>query len=172
MEDLMNKQIIRLFLLLFICLLAGCSWFERGQPVAFESVAQEPLRATDDQPLLLVINNVQELDAIKRTRTQKLGDYTKVNYQRVFTIQVAHQVAPTSGYFLTVRQITRARDRVTIDATLTSPTGNQGMDVVRRPYHIVAIPKDATWRGPIRFTLVVDRTMMAEMTYNFLNSQF
>ena len=147
-----------------------------GQALSFTTVDQGTgLRAgfQSQTPALYVIANAQDVDTLAQTvltidpqfydmQQQIVDQLRQLDYNHSFAVLILHGQRSSTGYGVTVQQLTRNDHRVRIGARLTEPGFMQGAGAAfTDPYHIVAVGKEGVWGQPIDFELYVGGQVVA-----------
>jgi hypothetical protein len=153
-----------------------------GTILAFTTIAQgEHISAKQllEKPHIIIITNAQEVDAALR---QVAGDppalertphpveqARQIDYDRSFAILTLQGGQGTSGYSITVKQVSRQGNQVQVQASFVRP-GEDGTPVGTSavetdPYHLIAVPKTGTWGQDVRFELIDKGKVVAETTH-------
>lgn len=153
-----------------------------GQALSFTTIDQGDFLRGGSQlqtPTLHVIANAQDVGTLAQTvltldpqfydkQQQIVDQLSKLDYNRSFAVLVLHGQRSSTGYGVTVQQLTRDDHRVRIGARFTEPGFMQGAGAAfTDPYHIVAVPKEGMWGQPIDFELYVGGQVVAR-TLHFI----
>jgi hypothetical protein len=164
------KIIILLGLLLFI--ITACQ--TREQELSFETIAQGDGFYTGqgyggEKPNLLVTASLDEINkpGLDVQFPSEVADQLRqLDYDRFFTILVLHGRVGSTRVSVTVQQITRQDEKVTIRAEFVKPSpGTRSEPAFTSPYHLVAVSKRGEWGQQIHFVLVVDSEEVAETSH-------
>jgi hypothetical protein len=126
------------------------------------------------QSSIIIIASTQEVDAALRqaggnppeltARLHPIDKVRQLDFTRYVAILVLQGKQPTSGYSVTVEQITRQTEQVKVQAKFIQPNG-AASEVGTDPYHLVAIPKEDLSGKLLRFELVDDMKVVAETAH-------
>lgn len=158
-----------------VTLLAGLTaCASKDVELLFETMARDQGFFTGEgygreEPNLLVISQIADIDTpgLEVRFPAALADQLRVlDYDRFFAILALQGLHGSGGFQITVQRISRRGDTVFVQASFVEP----GPDDFRTwgftsPYHLVVVPKEASWRRSIRFVLMKDDRSVAETTH-------
>jgi hypothetical protein len=169
MKRLFNLTGGLLRLLLLLPLITACQ--PKEQDLAFETIAQSDIiNYREEKPALLVIAKADEINPLVQNVLAEDPALTtqlrQLDYDRVFAILVFQGRKGSTGYIVTVRQITRQGNQVTVKAEFVEPSlGTFIKPAFTSPYHLVAVSKQGKWGQQIRFVLMTDTQIVAESSH-------
>lgn len=161
------KNVLGLMMLLFI--ITACK--PQIEELSFETIAQRDfINYREENPALFVITNDDEIETLVSNvlaEDPALADQLRqLDYDRFFAILVLQGRKGSTGYAVTVKQIVRQGNQVTIDAEFVEPLpGTRRNPAFTSPYHLVAVSKEGQWGQEIKFVLVVNGATVAETTH-------
>jgi hypothetical protein len=179
-EPAMQKRWIWLLPWIVVLMVGGCGIGESGQPLTFTTIAQDSVMGSYRDvaaPEIFVIATAQEAQDIAREvleadpqfqdqRQRMAEQLTQTDFERSFAILVTPGTAIPSVHSITVQQIVRQGDEVSVQAQSESwKPGESRPAVATDPVHIVAVVKTDTWNRQIQFKFVVDGTLAVEMAH-------
>lgn len=141
------------------------------EELPFETLAQRDfINYREENPALLVITNDDEIKTLVPNvlvEDPALADQLRqLDYDRSFAILVLQGQKRSTGYAVTVKQIVRQGNQVTIDADFVEPLPSTfRKPAFTSPYHLVAVSKEGQWGQEIKFVLVVNGETVAETTH-------
>jgi hypothetical protein len=150
--------------------------------LAFTTIAQGIDFTSDpllEKPQITIITNAQAVDTALR---QAAGDppvlernqhpveqARQIDYGRFFALLVLQGKQGSSGYSVTVDRVVRQGNQVQVLATFVRPaedgTPVATLAVITDPYHLISIPKTGTWGQDVRFELVDQGKVVAEVIH-------
>jgi hypothetical protein len=153
--------------------LPGCNAFAPQTPLPFQTLAQaEFLSGTDGKTRLTVAATAQEGDAfaVKLRKASAppaaLERLYQIDYRSSFALLVVRQSVGSGGFQITVQEITRQGNQVSIRVSFGSPNPNEvQIQSFTAPYHLVTVSKSGTWGQPIHFVVLADNQVIAETTH-------
>ncbi len=160
-------NVLGLMMLLFA--LAACK--PQIEELSFETLAQgDFINYREENPALFVIMSHDEIETLLSnvlTEDPALADQLRqLDYNRFFAILVLQGRKGSTGYAVTVKQIVRQGNQVTIGAEFVEPLpGTRRSPAFTSPYHLVAVSKEGQWGQEIQFVLVVNGATVAETTH-------
>jgi hypothetical protein len=155
-------------------LLASCS--PGGQDLGFETIAKSDggdnlgTAYREEKPALLVIARPEEIGDPAQTvlaEDYRMGGWLRtLDYGRVFAILVLHGYVGSSGYSVTVKEVARQGDQVSVWADFAKPAPDEGRrPAYTSPYHLIAVSREGSWGKDIHFVLMVDGRPVAETVH-------
>lgn len=149
--------------------LGGCGVQASGQPLTFRSLAQDSILRSDpkdETSVIRIIASSQEIDQLihefgdpppLQLAPQLVEQLRQLDYMRYFAVLVTQGQKESLGFKVTVQQITRQDDQVTVQAEFVGPKPGEGQPaVVFDPYHLVAVSKDGSWGRQMQFELIAN----------------
>jgi hypothetical protein len=118
------------------------------------------------EPNILVIAGPDDIDKPGldvQFPSEVAGQLRQLDYNRYFAILVLQGRKPSSGYQVTVRQIARRGDRVTIQAEFTEPQPETFIHpAFTSPFHLISVSKQGIWGQQVHLVLLIDDEEVAE----------
>jgi hypothetical protein len=151
--------------------LPGCNTFARPTPLPFQTLAQSDFPSpANSKGRLEVAATPQEGDDLAFNFRAVYGPVSdqlrQLDYNHSFALLVVSDSVGSSGSHITVQEITRQGDQVTIRASFTGPPPNTNqLQSFMKPYHLVTVPKEGTWGQPVHFRVVTGDAVVAEATH-------
>lgn len=161
----------KITILLWLLLLVITACQPREQNLSFETISQGDGFYTGQgygggKPNLLVITDPDEIDnpGLDVQFPAELADQLRqLDYGRIFAILVLQGQKGSTGYAVTVQQITRQGSQITVKAEFVEPSpGTFIKPAFTSPYHLVAVSKEGKWGQQIKFVLVANDEPVAE----------
>lgn len=154
-----------------ILLFAVVACASQIEELSFETIAQRDIiNYREENPALFVIANNDEVDALVTNVLAEdpalVDQLRQLDYDRFFAILVLQGQKGSTGYGVTVKQIIRQGNQVTIKAEFVEPSpGAFIKPAFTSPYHLVAVSKERRWGQEVKFVLVVNDESVAETTH-------
>jgi len=149
--------------------LSGCGPNEIKLPFKTISMGTYELGYMREEPKLFIISTPDELNipgseiSFSHTLTNELR---QLDYERFFAILVVQGLKRQGGYSVTVQEITRRGDQVTVRADFVSPApGTRRTQGFTSPYHLITVSKGASWGQQIQFVLLDNDKSVATITH-------
>ncbi len=140
-------------------------------PLPFSTLAQEETFSDSSEyrgkePGLLIIAGPEQIEnpgliaALPPDLAEKLR---ALDYRRSFALFVFQGLKGVGGYKVTVQEVVRQGNQVTVRAEFVEP-GPRVRGVITSPYHLIAIEKEGRWEARIQFILLRNDETVAETT--------
>jgi hypothetical protein len=175
MHTRLNMMLIGLVI---VFMLSGCGVQASGQPLTYRSLAQDSILRSDpkdETPVIRIIANGQEIDQLihqfgdpppLQLAPQLVEQLRQLDYTHSFAVLVTQGQTGPRSFRVTVQQITRQNDQVTVQAEFVGPKPGEGQPmVVLDPYHLVAIIKDGVWGRQVQFDLIAEGKVVAKTAH-------
>ncbi len=159
-------------LLVLLFTITACKPQEGALP--FETVAQGDGFHTGrgyggEEPNLLIIAGFDEIDEPGldvQLPSELANELRQLDYDRFFAILVLQGLKSTGGFSVTVQQISRQDNHITVLVQFVEPAlGTRRIAAFTSPYHLVAVSKRGEWGQQINFVLVTDSEEIAETSH-------
>lgn len=134
-------------ILISVMTMLSCSSAGSGGPVAHRLIANgtQAQSQTDAQQVIYVATDSRFQAEWRRIAGG--AQQPPVDFSREDVVFVVSSSKPTGGYTLNVRGVTRKDDVIVVDAAVAEPPpGSMTIQVITRPYAVIAIPKGSVKR--------------------------
>lgn len=154
-----------------ILLFAVVACTSQIEELSFETIAQgDIINYREESPHLFIVANDEDIGTLSRNvlaedpaLTEQLS---QLDYDLAFAILVLQGQKGSTGYTVTIKQVVRQGNRVTIKAEFVEPSpGAFIKPAFTSPYHLVQVSKEGQWGQEVTFVLVVNDESVAETTH-------
>jgi hypothetical protein len=158
-------------MLLILTGLLGCNALAPRTPLPFQTLIQRDFPSSPNIKARLELaataregdNLAYSIRDVPATVTDSLR---QLDYNRSFALLVVRESVGTSGSRITVDEITRQGDQVTVRVRLDSPAPDTiQLQSFMAPYHLLTVSKVGTWGLPIHFRVLAEGEVIAEATH-------